>query len=418
MSVQPPSNRPMPPSRGRSNLGEGRSDDAARTAEKSSLDRVRVAEDAAREAERNSANRIEEVQDRFEKNSEIIAARNDVAFEAERQKGYEAIRNLKRAQEAELRRTRREGERTLDETRAYYRRTLHDADKNAGEQLQQMQTQNARADAYERKLAETDMQARRTAFSQDAAAMRTEHEMTLKGLKETNVKDYETRREQYQNAREDAQKKMESQYQETLTENSRTLDNLNRNAGEQLRQIRADTSQRLGAYNSRQSDPFYKLMDVGASLREYSDEYVLTADIPVHEQKHVSISVSGNRVNLSGYRRNQEELEIEPGHNTSTASYQSYNESFAVDWPIDPKSISKEFEGDTLVVRIPKRAGHAAVPQHKAPKVEKMRAERPQFPKNIPDAEARAQAQAAKGTEDREDEVSDRPKPRPGRTLT
>lgn len=166
------------------------------------------------------------------------------------------------------------------------------------------------------------------------------------------------------------------------------LDELNQLANEKLQKIRSDTSRKLDAYSSRQKDPFYQLVTLDSDLEETRDAYILKLNIPDYEQKHLSITVRGNQIVVSGSRRNEEKLEVEPGRQQSTASYQSYQETFPISWPVDSHALTRKIEGDTIVVTIPKKGTYSApVAARSARDVELARADRPHFPENIPHTE-------------------------------
>ncbi len=123
---------------------------------------------------------------------------------------------------------------------------------------------------------------------------------------------------------------------------------------------------------------------MNAELRETGDEYILTARIPEHEREHIVVSLKGNNIVISGQRRNEEHLDNADGTSSTTSSFQSYSETHPISWPVESKLLAKSYHGDTLEVRVPKKDAKHIVPQYQAPKPEKVRAERPKFPENIP----------------------------------
>ncbi len=125
------------------------------------------------------------------------------------------------------------------------------------------------------------------------------------------------------------------------------------------------------------------MQDMDAELQEYDHEFVLTATIPEHERKGLAVSVRGNEVVLSGNRRSSEKLDLGPGRVQNTSSFQTFSESFPINWPVDARSLTREFDGDQLIVRIPKKKTYEPAP-YKAKRVERAKLERPTFPENIP----------------------------------
>ncbi len=109
------------------------------------------------------------------------------------------------------------------------------------------------------------------------------------------------------------------------------------------------------------------------------------------------MTVRGNQVVLTGTRRNEEKLEIGPGRSQTTNAFQTFLETFPMNWPVEAKLLSKSFEGDQLTVIIPKKAIDF---EYRSPvkksTAARARVERPKFPDNLPIA----QAEARRGSSD------------------
>jgi HSP20 family molecular chaperone IbpA len=199
-------------------------------------------------------------------------------------------------------------------------------------------------------------------------------------------------RETTEAVREKGRQEFEQRYQNEIQQQSEQLSELNQTASEQLRRSRMDTAQKLAAYEERQEDPFYKLLDLNAQLHDIGDSYVLTARIPPHEQQKVNVSLKGNnQLVISGYRRNEEKLEVGPGRMKGTASHQSYSETFPLSWPVEGRKLEKYFEGDELIVKLPKKTEnsvHSVYESDKKAKPERARVQRPTFPENLPNTTA------------------------------
>src|SRR5690606_723366 len=98
-------------------------------------------------------------------------------------------------------------------------------------------------------------------------------------------------------------------FQAHFQKQQEALERIQKRAHHTLQHLRESTSHKLSAYEDRQSDPFYRLVDIDADLFEDHDAFVLTAKIPVHERDHISVTVRDNEIVLSGYRRNEESLD-------------------------------------------------------------------------------------------------------------
>src|SRR5688572_292097 len=89
---------------------------AAYEAEKDANSRITTAQERAREAEKQASQEVDYVKEDARRQTAAELERQDQAALAQRNKGYENLRDLKRRQEEELARVKREGERTLRET--------------------------------------------------------------------------------------------------------------------------------------------------------------------------------------------------------------------------------------------------------------------------------------------------------------
>src|SRR5690606_8538039 len=144
----------------------------------------------------------------------------------------------------------------------------------------------------------------------------------------------------------------------------------------------------LPIYSSQKNDPFYRMVNLDAEVRENDQQFVLTARIPPHERDRININIRGNEVVISGKRRSDEILEVGPGHKQRTSSFQTFSETFPLNWPVNSKFMTREWDGDTLIVRIPKRATYDAPRPQKT--VQRSTIDRPKFPTNIPTEDALA----------------------------
>ena len=88
---------------------------------------------------------------------------------------------------------------------------------------------------------------------------------------------------------------------------------------------------------------------------------------------------------LTGFRRNEEKLTAEPGHERGTNAYQSFSESFALGFPVEGKHLTREFSGERLTVIVPKAQSGQARARESTVKIPvRATVERPSFPANLP----------------------------------
>ncbi len=364
--------------------GEDPNQQSAGAAEKEARNRILAAHKQVQQTQQEESTTLDQIKDSYSKMKENEAERQDTSLESQRESGYARIRELQRQQQAELNRVKREGERTLADTKNYYTDTIYGTETKGREQLDTILTQNGMQRDSAQKEQQMLLEDLQQKHSAQTDAMRNTTTLNIGQATEEADKEFERITTNAHAATEQAREHFEQRSKE-LTDNERTdLARLESQAARKIKETRLDTSAKLSAYASRQEDPFYKLLRLDAKLTEEGDNFVLRATIPEHEQKNVNLSVRGDNLVLSGTRRAQEKLDLAPGHTQSSQSFQSYSESFPLPWPVDGKKLAREFQGDTLVVTVPKKNTYAF--REKAQKEEVARAvpDRPQFPENIP----------------------------------
>jgi HSP20 family molecular chaperone IbpA len=355
-------------------------------AEREAANRMMRAEEQARETERAMSANVDYVRDEYSNRLEAEEARHEAAYEAAKNKGYARLNELKRSQEKEISEVRREGERDLAKTQQYYRDNLYKQKTGGDQQLRDLQVQHTQAMNHEQRMGRALNEQSQTENNQKLAYLKETEEAKYAAAVNASKSEFDQMRVSSEAAREKSRQEFEAKYQKMVSSQNETLAQINQKGNEQLEQTRLDTSHKLAAYEGRQEDPFYKLVDLKAELHDVGDSYVLTAKIPSHEQQKVNVSLKGNnQLTISGYRRNEEKVDVGPGRTRGTASHQSFSESFPLAWPVEAKKLEKYFEGDELIVKLPKRSEHSIHNVYESkPRPVKARVERPKFPENLP----------------------------------
>lgn len=377
---------------------DNRPDAVATRAERDARERITRAEKSVDSARVDANNHIDQIRDENQAYLSDIAATNETNLEKERMKGYEQIRELKRSMQAEMGRVRRDGERQLSDLKNYYRDSEYGLEKNGNEKAREIDMRQSRELEFKNKNTESLLESARIGHQQKVEDLHRNQQDQFQRQYDEYQKTVEDSRLATQNAREQALSKYEQSYQATLQGQQESIARLNANAVEKIRDIKQNSASKLAAYASRQSDPFYKMVDIAASISDEGDSYILRATVPDHEREHLTINVRGNReLVISGSRRNEEKLQLEEGGSKATSSFQSYSESFPLAQPVEPKLLTREFDGDQLIVRLPKSGSQAQYEAYQAKHkgsalaASKAQAERPKFPSNLP-AQADASA--------------------------
>lgn len=88
-------------------------------------------------------------------------------------------------------------------------------------------------------------------------------------------------------------------------------------------------------------------------VRETSDAFILQADVPGVVDKDLDISLSNNRLIVSGKRENEEEVKGETYHRTER-SWGSFSRTFTLPADVDVNKVAAELKNGVLVIQLPK----------------------------------------------------------------
>ncbi len=338
-----------------------------------------------RDAEVESSQKLDDIKDVYERREVDLINQREESLQRQQVEGYARLMELKRQQNADLSKSRQIGEKTQFEVQSFYDGEVNRATRDGEVKLRNVQIDSALTTETIRR--EGDNHAKLELLQQQGEKQNREtvHRASMQ-LQEKEHREEATKATQFFD--EAAQRTVvqgRERHGKIVSQSESELLSLFRNSKQQLDAIRSDSSRKLAAYSSRQSDPFYQPVILGADMAEGENEYVITAKIPQHEQQFLSVSVKGgNELVVSGQRRAKEVINKPDGGNQTTANFQSYSETFKLPIPVQREAIDKEFRGEQLTIRIPKvglelRPGDRKKMEAKAPRLEK-----PRFPDNIP----------------------------------
>lgn len=334
-------------------------------AEKRQRDRVADAEKQADDAIQEAREKTERMKTEFEKQRLQNMARQEEAQEFERSRGQEELEDLRLNLSAEARRLHREGEKRLRDLSEFYNDEQNKMQTTAKEKEKALIRETAARTDYESKMGRASADAAKLTYAGQLKRQQDEHARGLRNLTETQAKEMEDLKARTKTSIETAEKNYLNQHEKVLTQHQTELADLQHTTEQRLKDIRITSAQRLNDYGTRKSDPFYKVVNMDASVWDMPDAYVLTARIPEHEQDNVSISVTPGQVTLSGKRRSSDQLDLGPGRKVTTSAFQSFSETFPINETVTAKELTKSFEGDQLTITIPKSRGAPGYSQYK-----------------------------------------------------
>ncbi len=99
----------------------------------------------------------------------------------------------------------------------------------------------------------------------------------------------------------------------------------------------------------RSGQLFNPLFDV----RETNDAFILQADVPGVQEKDLDISLTSNRLTVTGRREHEEETQGETQYRMER-SWGSFSRSFTLPTEIDANKVSAELMNGLLQIQLPK----------------------------------------------------------------
>ncbi|MBZ0236308.1 MAG: Hsp20 family protein [Deltaproteobacteria bacterium] len=89
-------------------------------------------------------------------------------------------------------------------------------------------------------------------------------------------------------------------------------------------------------------------------VRENKDAYVFTADVPGMKPEDIEVSLTGNRLSISGKRESQQEHK-DDRYYTFERSYGSFSRAFTLPEGIDTEHLKSELKDGVLTLVVPKK---------------------------------------------------------------
>lgn len=88
-------------------------------------------------------------------------------------------------------------------------------------------------------------------------------------------------------------------------------------------------------------------------VRETNDAFILQADVPGVVEKDIDISLTNNRLTISGKRESEQEVKGETYYR-SERTWGTFSRSFTLPTDVDANKVSAELKSGVLFVQLPK----------------------------------------------------------------
>lgn len=346
--------------------------------------RIKNAQEKVKEAEQQAEENLKQVHDRFESQAHQESMRSQLQRETTEQKAYEELKDLKNKVSRVQHRMTIEGQQKINDTQDFYDGQVGYQKKLGDRALRGANEQYSKQLDHVNREAEHQIALTRVDQGQRVEKIKKlSDEQFQKIIEERQSKEAEIRAKSEEATRE-SERHYNSSTTKLINEHNANLNKLNDKTTEQLRNVQDQYAAKLGAYADRARDPFYRMVEVDASVREDSDFYYLIANVPKHEQDRVSVTVKGGTtLVINGTRNTTDRQELPDGSFKTTSSNQSYTQTFPVDHPVDERAVMRDTRGDQIIFTIPKRSRPAS-PQYQAAHAEKAKGIAPKFPENLP----------------------------------
>ena len=278
----------------------------------------------------------------FEHNEIEQRTRGQEELKAEQTNTNKLLGDTRGEAKVEIEGARNKGTKDLDKMRLYYDKNLKKIHRAGEEKIQ---------------IGEEDMQHKLDVLDKESKAkleqMKAAHHEEMEHNEELYKKEEVLGQNFYKDSLLQQRKGYEIAYRKNIKDFEDTVRAQREILGDTLARQKKSVTQNLGKYNNRSADPFYRISEPQANLRETDAHYFVQAQIPEHEKDNVHVIVHPDKVVVAGNRRFEDEVDDESGK-MATHSYQTYRQEIPLEHPVREKYAQTSYENGVLTVKIPK----------------------------------------------------------------
>ena len=297
---------------------------------------------------------MERLKETYSAEKEALKDRFETSTQNERLQSYDNLRNLKKQLTTAEKNLKSAGDERLEQRSAGYQQEETRITKEGTAKVDAALKKQAAIEEYQRNQANTAESTARYAHTHDAQMIIKDSENKLENLRQDKVDFLDKRKAEHGVAVEQIKDHYDQRQTRLLTEHEKETQRIKDGVDQQINDSRLENAKRLEAHMEKQEDPFYEMSYVDSDFSDQGDFYQLKVRLPEYEKKGFRVQVAGQELQLSGMRTSNQKAELEPGHDMSTNSYQSYSERYQFDSPVDAKAMKVTQEDDWLLYTIPK----------------------------------------------------------------
>lgn len=339
----------------------------AEASEKLAKERQKIQESYNKQTEetrQQRENQIRKEQEQSQSSIEKVRTDNMKRREQEQLRGEQIRAETRQKIENEIEQQRLRGEMKIDRVSQDNEQKVMQA-KDRGENKQQamMQGYNKQIETNrkvgEQRLNETQSKNERElnkvqdTHQKELETAKKQHEHRMKEAQENFQRETMHSRDAYKKSLERQNDQFQSIYKKNQKAQEESLRIQERQFNRRLTDLKGDLASKVEHYDERKDDPFYKVQETDARIRETPSSYILETRIPQHERNNIKVKVQDDKAVISGTRSFVDKID-EGDRALSTNSYQTYKEEFRFEKPVASKAIIQERDGDYLKVIIPK----------------------------------------------------------------
>lgn len=278
----------------------------------------------------------------FTKTETALREHSQSELKSEQERDSKKFLEVRHENQVEGDRQRETGTKNMEKTRGYYDKNIATIEKTGDAKVTEQKT------IQEHRVKTLDQQQK-----DDLLKMKTEHEMELKDSEEVYKNQSDQNKGFYRQSLVEQRKHFDEAFQKNLKAFSEQVRSQREMLTHTLAKEKKDVTEDVGHYNSKNSDPFYRMSDPKAELSETSSHYILQTRVPEHEKDNVKVVVHENKVIVQGARQFEDRID-EPENKIATHNYQTYRQEIPLEHPVHEKYLHREYDNGVLTIKIPK----------------------------------------------------------------
>ncbi len=286
------------------------------------------------------------------------ADRFETSIQAEKGAHYEHLRNLKSQLNREQKSLEHQREEVIGGKTSQLKLDEIKTERDGRSRINEVMRKYAEAEAYERKRmleAETEI---RTDHRKNAELIIGDSQKRLSALSEEKAAYLDSQKLSHSTALNEMQTHFQGMRGHTEKQYNQELNTLQARAKTDLTERKLASATVLKNFETPLQDPFYGIKRFESDLLDIGEAYVLRVKVPDYERKQFKVQVAGQEIQLTGVRTNDQKAELEPGRTVATRSYQNVTERYALDTPVDGRSMVYKEDGEWLEYTLPKFGQH------------------------------------------------------------